>query len=251
MRTGVAAFAAGTTLLLTAGSASAATMTVSPPDEATVGTAVSWTVEGTTESSSTLMSYVEKDGIDCENSAPSQKARPGAYELPTQFPAAGAFSVSQSFTPPEISQYRVCSYLYFIADDEASAIPRFIATMVFTPGEPVGVIPGGSLLPVPPRLSGPPRQRIATRRVLILASCEEACRLVASGRSGRVRVRAKTVSAAAGRQVRLVFKLPATTVASMKRRLEAGRKISFKAVVTARFGSGDSVTARRTVRMVL
>jgi hypothetical protein len=251
MRSGVAAAAAGAALLLTAGSASAATMTVSPPEEATVGTAVTWRVEGTTESSSTLLSYVEKDGIDCESSAPRQKARPGVSELPTHFPAPGAFSLTQSFTPPEITQYRVCSYLYFIADDEATAIPRFIATMVFTPGEPAGMIPGGSLLPVPPRLSGPPRQRIGTKRVLILASCEEDCRLVSSGRSGRVRVRAKTVSAPAGRQVRLIFKLPATTVASMKRQLEAGRKINFKAVVTARFGSGDSVTARRTVRIVL
>lgn len=250
MRARLAA-AAATAFLVAASSASAATMAVSPPDEATVGTAVSWRVEGTTESSSTLLSYVEKDGIDCESSAPAQKARPGAYELPTQFPAPGAFSLSQSFTPPEITQYRVCSYLYFIADDEATAIPRFIATMVFTPAEPVGVIPGGSLLPVPPRLSGPPRQRIGTRRVLILASCEEDCRLVASGRSGRVRVRAKTVSAPAGRQVRLVFKLPATTVVSMRRQLEAGRRINFKAIVTARFGSGDSVTSRRTVRMVL
>ena len=226
-------------------------MSIVPPTDPTIGLPVTWQVEGSTERPSQLFSYVEKDGVDCDNAASKQKARPGIFELPTQYPPSGAFSQPQTFTPPDAANYRVCSYLYYIEDDEATAIPRFIATMNFTPGEPTGVLPGASDVPVPPTLSGAPTQKIGKKRVVILASCETACRLVSSGRSGRIRVRAKTVSAPAGRQVKLIFKLPAATVASMRRTLKAGKRVNFKAVVTATFGTGDAVTARRTIRIIL
>jgi hypothetical protein len=249
VRVAAPAAVTGALLYLAAG-ASAATMTITVPEDPVLAQPVNWRVEGTTERPSTLFSFVEKDGVDCENNVPKQRARPGVYSLPANFPSAGAFSQAQTFTPPELAPYRVCSYLYYIEDDEETAIPRFIATMTFTPGEGSAVLPGGSELPVPPTLSGAPRQRIGKKKVVVLASCETACRLVSSGRSGRIRVRAKTVSAPAGKQVKLVFKLPAVTVKSMKRTLASGKKVNFKVVCTATFGTGDAVTARRTVRII-
>ena len=103
-------------------------------------------------------------------------------------------------------------------------------------------------------LSGPKRQRIKRRGVLVRARCVAACRLVPRA---AIRVGARTGSfkparrrnALAGRRVNLRFKLSAKRRKALRRKLRAGRKVRMKVVVAAAATGMTPATKRRTIRL--
>ena len=225
-----------------------ATLSVIAPETATIGVAAGIGIEGSTERAGQVYTFVEQGGADCENTVGAQRAHPGITELPSAYPAPGAFSTTLTYTPPVVAAYRVCSYLLFLEDAEDTAIPRSIATGSFTPGEPVLVEPGGGELPPPPTLSGPTRQRLG-RSIFLFASCTQACSLSSNARSGRVRFRGKKLSLPARAKRKLVLNIPAAARRSMLKQLELGRKVNVKVTVTAQYPGGDAISAVRTIRL--
>ena len=246
---GLAAALAGS--LSTAAPALGASLTIAVPDTATVGTAAAIGIEGSTERAGQVYTFVEQGSGECENTVGAQRTHPGGTELPAAFPPPGAFSTTLTYTPPVVASYRVCSYLLFVEDDEATALPRVMAAGLFTPGEPVLVEPPGSELPDPPSLSGPSRQRLGNGKVFLYATCPQACSLTSNARSGRARFRGRKVSLPARTRRKLTIRIPKATAKAMRRQLSLGRKVSVKVVVTALYPGGDAISARKTIGLAL
>jgi hypothetical protein len=115
--------------------------------------------------------------------------------------------------------------------------------------------PGGDGAPNV-KLGGKKRQRIGrTRAVTVTATCtNEACGLTAtggvnvSGAARSFRLKGVTKSAAPGATVRLRLRLRRKAVRGVRLALRARRRVRAKVTVTAVDGSGNSRTARITVR---
>ena len=106
------------------------------------------------------------------------------------------------------------------------------------------------------RLSGAARQHMAARRpVVVYARCSQTCALVATGRlslagaSSTLGLRKVARSAAGGTRKKLALKLSARALASARRALKRGRRVTATVKVTATTLRGNSIRASRKIRL--
>ena len=105
------------------------------------------------------------------------------------------------------------------------------------------------------RVRVPTAQRLIGRgRLIALVRCDRACRvegrarLAAGGRAVRTAL-ARSGRVRAGRDTRLILRLPKRKVSGLMRSLRRSRRASIEVTVTARSGQGARSTVRKRARI--
>jgi hypothetical protein len=136
MRARALSLLSGCFLLSLAGSASAASLSVSAPPNAYVGDVITVTTSGSTEQHSSVWTYYDLSGTDCAVTLGDERARVNVGNVDLRFPDAGSFTLLSQFQPGQAAVYRLCGYLYYSGDNDDTTAPRAAATTTVTVSPP-------------------------------------------------------------------------------------------------------------------
>jgi hypothetical protein len=248
-------------LLLLAGSASAASLSVSAPQNAYVDDVLTITTTGSTEQSSDVVIYYEPNGPDCAGTLGDERARVNTSSIDGRSADAGSFTFLSQFQPREAAVYRLCGYLYYWGDNTDTAAPRAAATTTITVSRPPDRdacpdVPAsgpmsastsdGCPRPIAPRLSGRRSQR-ASSWVTVRAACNRPCQLSAVGVIGGRKLRGAGPVGGGTTATTLRLGISASQLKSIRKHLKKGKTVKASITVNALYPSGKRRASSRDV----